>query len=149
MIPFIVLIALFCSLSVLGRLGIPTEFGWWESLRLALAGMFLLTASGHWGKRRLDLIRMVPTAFPRPQLIVTITGLLEIAGAAALMFASTAPYAAVALGVLLVAMFPANVHAARQRLCIGGHKVMGVVPRGILQLVFVATTVAIYIGASR
>jgi len=52
-----------------------------DALRLALSGMFLLTASAHWGKRRPDLIRMVPSVFPRPDLLVTFTGVLEILGA--------------------------------------------------------------------
>jgi uncharacterized membrane protein len=43
--------------------------------------MFLLTASAHWGKRRRDLIRMVPGVFPQPDLLVTLSGMLEIVGA--------------------------------------------------------------------
>ncbi|HYP13543.1 MAG TPA: hypothetical protein VEQ63_06445, partial [Bryobacteraceae bacterium] len=137
MIPFVVLLALFCALFLLGQVGVAPGFGWWGSLRFALAGMFLVTASAHWGRRRPDLIRMVPPAFPRPDLIVTLTGVLEIAGATGLMFARTAPYAGIALCALLLAMFPANVHAARQHLSIGGRSVMSILPRGILQLIFV------------
>src|SRR5262249_34558818 len=70
--PLIVLITMFLLLII--------PLGWWDALRFALAAMFLLTASAHWGKRRPDLIRMVPSAFPRPDLIVTITGVLEIFG---------------------------------------------------------------------
>jgi hypothetical protein len=58
MVPFIVLIALFVLLSTLGHYHILVADGWWTSLRLALSGMFLLTASAHWGKRRPDLIRI-------------------------------------------------------------------------------------------
>src|SRR5207302_4522380 len=114
MIPFIVLVALFGLLSILSVFRIPFAFGWWTSLRLALAGMFLLTASAHWGKRRPDLVRMVPTSFPRPDLLVTMTGVLEILGAIGLMLPKMAPYAALGLALMLVAVFPANVHAARQ-----------------------------------
>lgn len=49
--------------------------------------MFLLTASAHGGKRRRDLIVMVPPAFPRPDVLVTTTGVLEIVGAVGLMLA--------------------------------------------------------------
>src|SRR6266700_3128957 len=122
MAPFIVLVTLFALLSILGHFQIPVAFGWWTSLRLALAGMFLLTASAHWGKRRPDLIRMVPASFPRPDLIVTITGLLELLGAAGLLFPATAGVAAACLAVLLASMFPANVRAARLRLTIGGKR---------------------------
>jgi hypothetical protein len=45
MAPFIVLIALFGFFYVLGSVWLPARFDWLASLRLALAGMFLLTAS--------------------------------------------------------------------------------------------------------
>jgi len=48
---------------------------------MGLAGMFFLTASAHWGRRRADLIRMVPKNFPRPDFLVTLTGTCEILGA--------------------------------------------------------------------
>jgi uncharacterized membrane protein len=118
MAPFMVLVTLFALLSILGHFQIPVAFGWWTSLRLSLAGMFLLTASAHWGKRRPDLIRMVPASFPRPDLLVTATGVLEILGAIGLMLPKVAPYAALGLAFMLVAVFPANIHAARQRLMI-------------------------------
>src|SRR5215813_8296759 len=146
MAPFIVLIALFALLTLLGHFHLPVAFGWWTSLRLALAGMFLLTASAHWGKRRPDLIRMVPPAFPRPNLLVTITGVLEILGAVGLMLPSVAPYAALGLSLMLLAVFPANVHAARNRLTIGGRQVPALLPRALLQLVFLAATVTIFLA---
>ena len=55
MAPFIVLIALFGFFYLLGSVWLPAQFDWLTSLRLALAGMFLLTASAHWGKQRQDL----------------------------------------------------------------------------------------------
>src|SRR5215472_9762040 len=146
MIPFIVLVALFTLLSILGYLQLPVAFGWWTSLRLALAGMFLLTASAHWGKRRPDLIQMVPPAFPRPDLLVTITGVLEILGAIGLMLPSVARYAALGLSLMLLAVFPANVHAARNRLTIAGSPVPALLPRALLQLVFLAATVTVFLA---
>src|SRR5262245_7242830 len=106
MAPFLVLIGSTLILRSLGLAGIAALQSWTICLRGGLATMFLLTASAHWGKRRPDLIRMVPTAFPRPDLIVTITGTLEILGAAGLMLPATAPAAAACLAALLIAMFP-------------------------------------------
>jgi hypothetical protein len=48
MVPFSVLIGLFILLSALGHFHILIPYGWWASLRLALSGMILLTASAHW-----------------------------------------------------------------------------------------------------
>jgi uncharacterized membrane protein len=108
--------------------------------------MFLLTASAHWGKRRPDLIRMVPTSFPRPDFLVTVTGVLEILGAIGLMLPKVAPYAALGLAFMLVAVFPANIHAARQRLTIAGRPVEALLPRVFLQIVFLAATIAVFVA---
>lgn len=146
MAPFVVLVTLFTLLSIVGYLEIPVAFGWWTSLRLALSGMFLLTASAHWGKRRPDLIEMVPAVFPRPDLLVTATGILEIAGAAGLMLPEFAGFAALGLALLLVAVFPANVHAARNQLTIAGQPVPGLALRTVLQILFLAATLAVLFG---
>jgi uncharacterized membrane protein len=144
MIPFVVLAGLFVLLSVLGRVQPALGLGWWTSLRLSLAGMFLLTASAHWGKRRPDLIQMVPGVFPRPDLLVTLTGVVEILGAVGLLLPAVAPYAALGLSVMLLAVFPANVHAARNHLAIGGRQVEALIPRTLLQLIFLAATVLVF-----
>jgi hypothetical protein len=47
MIPVVVLAVLFVAFTLAGRLGVPFVWGWWTSLRFALCGMFLLTASAH------------------------------------------------------------------------------------------------------
>ncbi len=138
MAPFIVLVVAALVFWSMGRAGVEIFQDTGFVLRAALALMFLLTASAHWGKRRPDLIRMVPPAFPRPDLLVTITGTLEILGAIGLIVPITARAAAICLALLLIAMFPANVHAARQRLTIAGQRVPGLPLRTALQVVFVA-----------
>jgi uncharacterized membrane protein len=143
---FVVLLALFALFSVLGHFHLPAPFGWWTSLRLALSGMFLLTSSAHWGRRRPDLIQMIPRVFPRPDLFVTTTGILEILGAVGLMLPTTAHYAALGLSLMLLAVFPANVHAARKRLTIAGRRVEALIPRMLLQIVFLTATLAVFLG---
>lgn len=146
MVPFVVLVALFALFSVLGHFHLPVPFGWWTSLRLALSGMFLLTSSAHWGNRRPDLIQMVPKVFPQPDLLVTVTGVLEILGAVGLMLPTTARYAALGLSLMLLAVFPANVHAARKGLTIAGRQVEALIPRTLLQIVFLTATLAVFLG---
>jgi uncharacterized membrane protein len=138
MIPFVVLVALTLALRAVGAAGIIVLQSWVVCLRGALFAMFLLTASAHWGKRRADLIGMVPSAFPRPDLIVTTTGLLEILGAIGLLMPMTARAASVCLALLLIAMFPANVRAARRNLTIGGRPPTALPFRTLLQVVFIA-----------
>ncbi|WP_438011252.1 DoxX family protein [Sorangium sp. So ce321] len=149
MAPLLVLSISFALLLVLGRLGVKHLASWVTCSRYALAAMFLLTASAHWGSRRAELVAMVPPALPHPEFLVTATGVLEIAGAAALLVPRLAPWAAMGLTLLLVAMFPANVHAARAGLTLGGSPVTPLVPRTLMQIVFIAATVAVAIGARR
>lgn len=137
--PLILLVTVFLLLVL--------PLGWWTALRIALATMFLLTASAHWGKRRADLIRMVPVALPRPELLVTITGFCEILGAVGLLIPRAAPVAALGLTLLLIALFPANVRAARHGLTIGGRPATPLPARTAIQILFLAATISVVIGA--
>jgi uncharacterized membrane protein len=137
--PLILLVAVFLLLIL--------PLGWWTALRVALAAMFLLTAFAHWGKRRDDLIRMVPAALPRPDLLVTVTGIGEILGAVGLLISRVAPVAALGLTLLLIAVFPANVRAARQGIAIGGRPTTPLPARAVIQIVFLTATIAVIFGA--
>lgn len=68
MAPFFVLVIAAAAFWFAGRAGEVAFQDPGFVLRAALGIMFFLTASAHWGKRRPDLIRMVPPAFPRPEL---------------------------------------------------------------------------------
>ena len=137
--PFLLLASLFVLLVI--------PLGWLSALRVALAVMFLFTASAHWGRRRADLIRMVPPAFPRPDLIVTATGVFEIIGALGLLVTPLASYAAIGLTMLLVGIFPANVRAAREHLLIGGRQATPLALRAAIQIIFLAATAAVAVGS--
>lgn len=132
---------------LVGLAGVSALDGWHPALRVGLALMFVLTGSAHVaGPRRAGLIAMVPPRLPRPDLLVTVTGVLELAGAVGLLIPATARLAAAGLGLLLLAMFPANVSAARRGLTLAGRPVTPLAPRTALQLVFVATAAAISFG---
>jgi uncharacterized membrane protein len=87
-----------------------------------------------------------PPRLPRPEFLVTLTGVLELLGAVALLVPATARWAAAALAVLMLAMFPANVSAARRGLTLAGRPVTPIGVRTALQVVFVATAAAISFG---
>lgn len=147
MLPLLVVVIAFTLFRLAGAAGVAPLRDWRVSLRYALALMFLVTASGHWGVRRADLVRMVPPAFPQPELLVTLTGLAEIAGAIGLLWRRTARLAAACLALFLLAVFPANVHAARQHLSIAGKPVTPLPLRTAVQLGLVAATVAIAVSS--
>jgi len=62
---------------------------------------------------RRDMIAIVPPRLPAPGLLVTVTGALELVGAAGLLYPPTRVAAAVCLFVLMLVMFPANIYASR------------------------------------
>jgi len=137
-IPLIVLLMAVVLFLLAGQLGVLWFQVWTHALRAALACMLLVTSSAHFGKRRRYLLAMVPRSLPKPGLIVTITGVLEIAGAVGLILHSTHRIAGLSLAVLFLVMFPANVRAATEHLTISGRPMLGVVPRGLIQIVFIA-----------
>jgi len=131
MVPLIVLIVTFVIFRAMKRSSL-------DAARYAFAAMFVLTASAHFvPSQRVDLIRMVPPVFPRPDLIVMITGVLELLGAIGLLLPRTSRLAAGALALLLVALFPANVYAAMNELLIMGKPATALLPRTLMQLLFI------------
>lgn len=135
-----VLIVLFGSLLVyrgLGSLGISIFATWQESARFALATMFAFTTISHFAPMRKDLIAMVPPSFPRPDVLVFATGLLELTGAFGLLIAATRTWAAWGLIALLVAMFPANFSAARRGVKLRGRPPTPLWLRGPMQGLFI------------
>ncbi len=122
--------------------GIPYFSDWQHALRAALGVMFLLTASAHWGKRRPDLMRMVPAVFGNSGMWVTLTGIAEILVAIGLQVPRAALVAATSAAVMLICVFPANMKAARERLTIGGRPVPALGTRLAIQIVFLAALAA-------
>lgn len=137
LLPFYTLVASFVLFLGLGQLGLPYFEGWHSSLQGAVAVMLLFAASAHWGTRRPDLIRMVPPVFSRPGLIVTVTGLLEVAGAIGILIPSISKATSIGLALLLALMFPANVRAAKEGFTIGGRPVPKLLHRTVLQMIFI------------
>jgi uncharacterized membrane protein len=142
MLPFFILVTTTLVLRAVGAAGGNVLQSWAWCLRGGLAAMFLFTASAHWGKLRAELIAMVPRVFPRPDLMVSMTGVCEILGAVGLLIPATAPLAAACLAILLLALFPANIRAAREGLTIGGRAATALPLRAVLQVVFVAAVLA-------
>ncbi|MPV50381.1 hypothetical protein GCG21_10275 [Pseudactinotalea sp. HY160] len=152
MAPLLALVGVTLVGRLLGRLGVDYLDTWPQALAAGLAALFLLTSSAHlFQPRRAGLIAIVPPAVPFPALAVTVTGVLELAGAVGLLVppASAAwirPVAAACLGMLMLAMFPANVYAAGRR----RHPSAPTTPlgrRALVQLLYLAAAVAVTVTA--
>jgi uncharacterized membrane protein len=141
MAPLIILITVTLALIVAGRCGVEVLRDPTVGLRGGLAAMFTATGLAHFIGMRHELIAMVPPALPAPGVLVTITGITELMGVVGLLWQRrTALWAAVGLTVQLVVMFPANVYAAIDHQPSAFEDQL--VPRTILQLVFLAATIA-------
>ncbi len=137
MIPFIVMLATTLVARTAGTFGLEVVGSWQAATRAGLAVMFVFTAVAHFNRMRPDLIRMVPARLPRPDLLVTLAGIAELAGAIGLWVPPVSRWAAIALALLLLALFPANVHAARTGLTLGGRPATPLVLRLPLQVVWI------------
>ncbi|WP_327677523.1 hypothetical protein [Kitasatospora sp. NBC_00458] len=143
MAPLIALVGGFAVLRLLGLFALDGLDAWQPALRGALALMFVTTGVPHFiPSWRRQFAAMIPPALPAPALLVTATGVLELAGAAGLLVPPLAAPAAAGLALLMLAMFPANVYAARNDLTLAGKPVTPLPARTALQVLFVAAAVA-------
>ncbi|MEV0299436.1 hypothetical protein [Nocardia sp. NPDC050710] len=145
MAPLLVLAVVTGLARLIGWLGdIAWLDSWPHAAALGLAAMFVLTSTAHFQEpRRSGLIAMVPPRLPGAPALVTLTGALELAGALGLLIPPTAKLAAAALALMMIAMFPANVRAARAGV---GVKTMPLPLRAVVQLVFLGAAVLVIVG---
>jgi uncharacterized membrane protein len=139
MVPLIVMAVAWIAARLVGATGrFPAAASTVGALRFALAVMFLFTGASHFlPNTRPDLVRMVPPSLPYPEHIVTLTGILLVAGAVGLLIPRLTSLAAYCLIALLVAMFPANAYAAAARLEIAGREATPLIWRLPLQLFWI------------
>lgn len=150
MAPLIALLLTTAIARLAGAVGVGVGVGyvdsWPAAVAVGLAAMFTLTGVAHFVPGMRDgLIAIVPPQLPAPAALVSLTGVLELAGAAGLLIPSTRLAAAISLALLLVAMFPANVYAAGSR----RHPKAPNTPLGIRtaeQLLFLAATAVVICG---
>jgi uncharacterized membrane protein len=147
--PLIVLLVVSTLLFAIGRAGWRPLRPWVAALRGGLAAMFTFTGVSHFGAfgMRDDLVAIVPPGLPMPELLVTVTGVLELAGAVGLLVPLVRQWAAVGLSALLLAIFPANVFKAMDDTTLRFSQQLG--PRTALQVVFLAATVAVVVQQAR
>jgi uncharacterized membrane protein len=99
--------------------------------------MFCFTGIAHFGPTRTEIEKMVPPWVPSPRRIVMWTGILEILGALGILIPETRFVAGICLIAFLVAVFPANIYAARTGATVAGRSVTSLWIRTPLQAVLV------------
>jgi uncharacterized membrane protein len=108
---------------------------------IGLGLTFLFTASGHFAQTE-AMAAMLPAWVPARVPLVYVTGIVEIAIAIGFFVPGTRRLTGWIASVLLVAFFPANVHAALARVPMGGHAwgPVYLLVRGPLQLAMLLWT---------
>jgi uncharacterized membrane protein len=138
MLVLIVLLAAWLVFRAAGAAGVHVLASWQHSALYPLAVRFVFTATAHFNKMKHDLAKMIPWSFPRPLLIVYITGVLEVLGAAGLLLPQSRRLAGVCLIALLVGMFIANVNAAQRGVTLRGKPSTPLWLRAPMQILFIA-----------
>ena len=113
----------------------PTAAAW------GMAVVFISTGVTHFIEpQRSGLIAIVPDFVPAPALAVSVTGIIEFVLAVGLIYPPTRRWSALAAVLLLLALFPANIVAAAG-IDHPAAPSTPLVPRAILQLIFIAFAV--------
>ncbi len=113
MVPMIVLVLT----TLIARIFVS----WRDAARVGLALMFLFTATAHFTAMRHDLAAMIPPPLTGSMMVIYATGVLEIAGAVGILVPRFRKAAGIGLVLLLVALLPANVHAALNEVPLRGN----------------------------
>ncbi len=137
-VPLVTLVVVTLIARLIGVLLPDDGIGWVDAVRGGMAAMFATSATAHFGRGRVALIRLVPLGLPNPPRIVTVTGLLEFAGVVGLIVPESARLAAVCLAALLVAIFPANVQSSRRPGASGRSPSTPLWFRAVVQVVLIA-----------
>jgi len=88
--------------------------------RAALAMFFIIAGAVHFISPA-PYLAIVPSSIPWPGAVVALSGVAEILGGVGVCFHSTRHIAGWGLIALLIAVFPANIHAISTGMVMGGH----------------------------
>jgi uncharacterized membrane protein len=138
MIVLLILIGSLLLFRLLGFVGLPVFATWRESTVHALSVLFFFTAVAHFGPMSAEVEKMLPRWVPKPKTTVFVTGILEMMGAVGLIIPETRRLSAICLIIFLIAVFPANLHAAKTKVKLGGRPVTPLWLRVPLQVLLIA-----------
>jgi uncharacterized membrane protein len=98
------------------------------ALPLVVSGIAHLTMTA-------AMAQMIPTVFLARPLLVILSGMAELAGAAGLFFRRTERSASLGIALLMIAVIPANIHVAGQT--VHGLYMPAVPVRLLMQLIYI------------
>ena len=115
-------------------------FGRWQKvLRVVVAFPLFVSGVGHFVRVEM-FASIIPPFFPLREFLVILTGMFELAGAVGLLLSRSTRMASTCLGLLMVAVFPANIYVANK--AIGGVHMPSVLVRTALQALYIVLLLA-------
>src|SRR5260370_25995715 len=99
--------------------------------------MFTFTGVSNYTKLKHDMVRMMPAIFAKPLLLVYITGVLELLGALGILLPEARALAGICLILFLLAVFPANVKATREKILLNNKPATTLWLRLPMQVLFI------------
>jgi uncharacterized membrane protein len=112
---------------------IKSSWDWQDNLCFSIVLVFIVTGLSHFSYLRYDMLAMLPPPVPREMWVIALTGYIELIGAAALLHKSSRRLTSLALVLLLVCLFPANIYAALNNIPFNGRPVTPLALRTAIQ----------------
>ena len=117
----LLLIGPYLLLTLAGRLSSRFHIAPAKRARVGLSLFFIFTGLGHFIRTQ-DMAAMLPLNVPYRVELVYLTGILEILGAIGVWIPKLTRLTGFLLILMLVAILPANIYSAINRVDFGGHE---------------------------
>lgn len=117
----LLLVAPFLLLTLFGRVSPRFNLPVSTRARIGLSLFFAFTGLGHFIRSR-EMAEMLPSAVPYRLELIYLTGVLELLGAVGVWIPKLRKLTGICLIVMLVAILPANLYSAINRVAFGGHE---------------------------
>lgn len=112
-VPLALLVLTIALFFVLAR-GHLRSFGSLQTvLRVVVSLPLFVSGATHFFRTAL-FAGLIPPAFPQREILVILSGIMELAGGIGIILPKTSRAAALCLAILMVAIFPANIYVAGQ-----------------------------------
>ena len=118
---FLLLIVPYLLLSLAGRWSSKVQLAPSKRARVGLSLFFIFTGLGHFTRTQ-EMAAMLPLSVPYRIELVYLTGILELLGAIGVWIPRLTRLTGFLLILMLIALLPANIYSAINRVDFGGHK---------------------------
>ena len=117
----LLLVSPYLLLTLAGRLSSRFHIALSKRARVGLTLFFIFTGLGHFIRTQ-EMAAMLPLSLPYRTALVYLTGILELLGAIGVWIPKLTRLTGFLLILMLIAILPANIYSAINRVDFGGHE---------------------------